>query len=131
VSYTRRHQHSDLYLLLDIRGFVHCIDCSLLTLEEQSREPSGHGKCLGSLDDALVHLATHRAHGDLVPLGLEDELKRDEVVIAQTVLEAVKNDTCRIENAALDLIATFVRGKNPAILQHTMTLDVSHDTPSP
>lgn len=67
MSYARFSTGSDVYVFMNVAGFLECCGCSL---DEQW--------AFGSTQEMADHLGDHRAAGHTVPEGVEEALWRDD-----------------------------------------------------
>jgi hypothetical protein len=69
MSYCRfSWDDSDVYLYEHVDGFIECSAC---------RFDDPWIVQLNSLDEALAHVAKHRAAGHIVPIGVEDDIRAE------------------------------------------------------
>lgn len=66
---------SDIYIYASTLGYITCSGCSLSELDGRYTLKSIN---LYTDKDILEHIARHRAKGDLIPEGLEDEILSDK-----------------------------------------------------
>lgn len=77
MSYARL-SHSDLYLFMNMQGYLECMGCMLAPITVMAHSTSGASFRTKSTSAMIKHIKEHRMAGHNVPEDIEERLLEDD-----------------------------------------------------